>query len=95
MAADLVADWHSSLGALVDLGDPETVHTTTIRTATTVPHCSAVACFRRGGTFAAHKLMRAPGQTRLEPTTTTELWVRPDPRYPRRRFTLAVPEAVG
>jgi 2-polyprenyl-6-methoxyphenol hydroxylase-like FAD-dependent oxidoreductase len=32
-AADLVADWHPSLSALVRLGDPGTVHTTTVRTA--------------------------------------------------------------
>jgi 2-polyprenyl-6-methoxyphenol hydroxylase-like FAD-dependent oxidoreductase len=32
-AAGLVADWHPDLGALVRLGDPESVHATTIRTA--------------------------------------------------------------
>lgn len=36
-AADLVADWHPHLSALVGLGDPDTVHTTTIRTAEPVP----------------------------------------------------------
>lgn len=32
-AGELVADWHPNLSALVRLGDPETVHATTIRTA--------------------------------------------------------------
>ena len=32
-AADLVSDWHPSLSALVGLGDPGSVHTTTMRTA--------------------------------------------------------------
>lgn len=36
-AAEQVADWHPCLAALVRLGDPATVHTTTIRTAKPVP----------------------------------------------------------
>jgi 2-polyprenyl-6-methoxyphenol hydroxylase-like FAD-dependent oxidoreductase len=41
-AAELVADWHPSLSALVRLGDPDSVHTTTIRTAEPVPHWQTV-----------------------------------------------------
>src|SRR6185369_15126239 len=37
IAAERIADWHPSLAALVRLGDPKTVHTTTIRTAKPVP----------------------------------------------------------
>ncbi|GIJ56331.1 FAD-dependent oxidoreductase [Virgisporangium aurantiacum] len=36
-AADLVSDWHPSLSAIVGLGDPGSVHTTTMRTAQPVP----------------------------------------------------------
>jgi 2-polyprenyl-6-methoxyphenol hydroxylase-like FAD-dependent oxidoreductase len=36
-AAELIADWHPSLGALVRQGTPETVHATTMRTAEPVP----------------------------------------------------------
>jgi 2-polyprenyl-6-methoxyphenol hydroxylase-like FAD-dependent oxidoreductase len=36
-AAELVADWHPAIGALVRLGTPESVHATTLRTAEPVP----------------------------------------------------------
>ena len=42
VAAELVADWHPSLAALVGLADPETVYTTTVRTAKMVPHWETV-----------------------------------------------------
>ncbi|AHH96829.1 FAD-dependent oxidoreductase [Kutzneria albida] len=38
VAAELVADWHPDLSALVRLGDPNSVHTTTVRTAKPLPH---------------------------------------------------------
>jgi 2-polyprenyl-6-methoxyphenol hydroxylase-like FAD-dependent oxidoreductase len=41
-AADMVADWHPNLSPLIRLGDPQTVHTTTIRTAEPVPHWETV-----------------------------------------------------
>jgi 2-polyprenyl-6-methoxyphenol hydroxylase-like FAD-dependent oxidoreductase len=42
-AAETVDDWHPDLAALVRLGDPATVHTTTIRTAKPVPPWDTVA----------------------------------------------------
>jgi 2-polyprenyl-6-methoxyphenol hydroxylase-like FAD-dependent oxidoreductase len=36
-AAELVSDWHPSLSAIVRLGDPDSVHFTTARTAEPVP----------------------------------------------------------
>lgn len=42
IAASMVADWHPDLGALVRLGDPATVHVTTVRTSEPVPHWPAV-----------------------------------------------------
>jgi 2-polyprenyl-6-methoxyphenol hydroxylase-like FAD-dependent oxidoreductase len=41
-AAQMVSDWHPSLSALIRLGDPETVHTTTVRTAKPLPHWTSV-----------------------------------------------------
>jgi 2-polyprenyl-6-methoxyphenol hydroxylase-like FAD-dependent oxidoreductase len=37
-AAELVADWHPNVGALIRLGDPATVHRTTVRTSEPVAH---------------------------------------------------------
>lgn len=42
VAAELIADWHPNLGALVRLADPDTAYTTTIRTAKPVPHWATV-----------------------------------------------------
>ncbi|WP_051163668.1 FAD-dependent oxidoreductase [Nocardia brevicatena] len=38
IAAELVADWHPDLGALVRLGEPDSVRSTTMRTAKPLPH---------------------------------------------------------
>jgi 2-polyprenyl-6-methoxyphenol hydroxylase-like FAD-dependent oxidoreductase len=42
IAAELVADWHPNLAALVHLTAPTTIHSTTIRTANPVPHWKTV-----------------------------------------------------
>lgn len=54
-AATLVADWHPSLAALVRLGDPDTVGSTTIRTAKPVPHWETVPVTLLGD--AAHTMV--------------------------------------
>ncbi|GIL28128.1 FAD-dependent oxidoreductase [Actinocatenispora comari] len=54
-AARLVADWHPSLAALVRLGDPATVGSTTIRTAKPVPHWETVPVTLLGD--AAHTMV--------------------------------------
>lgn len=38
IAAELVADWHPNFGALVRLGEPDSVRNTTMRTAEPVSH---------------------------------------------------------
>ncbi|BCJ32182.1 FAD-dependent oxidoreductase [Actinocatenispora sera] len=54
-AAELVADWHPHLAALVRLGDPATVGSTTIRTANPVAHWETVPVTLLGD--AAHTMV--------------------------------------
>lgn len=54
-AADLVSDWHPSLSAIVRLGDPDTVHTTTMRTAKPVQPWDTVPVTLMGD--AAHTMV--------------------------------------
>lgn len=54
-AAELVADWHPNLSAIVRLGDPDSVHSTTMRTAKPVRPWETTAVTLMGD--AAHTMV--------------------------------------